>query len=487
MRILLIAILLVELSAGCARLGELTDHVIVVADSQSDRIELRLIFGYDAAQTRPGAGWMMARVLEGANSSAFEQNLNELSALGVSIHATAERECILLDANIPSAASESALDLLAQRLTIPISDGLAVDQLKQLQSAALDSLRGDSDWLARSAFWAAVYDGTVYAIPEAGVNSTIESLSTADLESFRTKFITKGNYLLGVSGSVTQGEVADFNGMLRELLPQGERIVPQLPAKTIRGLNVRIVQLPTVNEATVLIATHPVTGVSDTASLVLAMAAALHATEGGSLTGMDQSLRAERGLTEGVDITTTLITASTVRMQWREDGLSHSSRFAVNLQTSTINALYAISIVLKELSDISTTGIAQDDIARMTTLLASSANSNAGGQMRSQVAKAWQGIDSEVNVLVIIPDGLTPARGRKILRDHVDPADLWVIAVVPDGDKFCDELRSGMITYLYPEWVDRSLIRRLDQEYLSYRPFWETERMVVHYADSLFR
>ncbi len=483
------AITLVALTGACTRSGDLGNRLIVVSDSVSEKVYVRLVFGYDAAGCAVGSAWMVARVLEGSDPARGGALLAELRSLGVIVRATAEREALIIDVDMPKSSEEKAWPLLAGHLSQAVSESLAIDKLQSSQHATLDSLRSAPEWLSTAAYWYAVFQDTPYSLPPIGSDSAIERLAVGDVETFRREFITSGNYIMGLSGQVGDRDALALDRILQERLPSGNSEVTQRQFAATNGLNVRIVDGRDLQQATVLVATAPLPGVSDTASLILAMSAVLHATQGGSLTGMDQALRIERGLSERLDITTTRVLASTIGASPRTGDLTHSSNFAVGTETATINALYAVRIILKELSDLNTNGIATEDIQRLSAIVrtAEAKTPDALTQMHSQVATRWMGHQTRESEDTYGPTVPTSAKTRSVLRNLVDPANLWIVLVVPDAANFRSAIVGGTTAYMYPEWVDDSMIRRLDQEYLSYRPFWQAEKLQVLYADSLFR
>lgn len=477
------------LLCGCTTLGDSGDRVVAVSDPENDRVSVRLVFGYDAAQVQAGTAWMAAQVLGGAYSLSGEQTLAELTALGATLNATAEREVLRLDFAFPRSSLEMASRLIAERLSSSPVDNSKLDELRLIQHATLDSLRREPEWLVRSAYWSAAYQGSPYALPPIGSDSAIERLGTADLKSFHERFITSGNYVLGMSGPIGRDDAKSLHELLLELLPSGEpvEIAPQTAA--VNGLNVRVVELPHAQEGIVLVGIKPLSGAPDSTALVLAMSATLHGVQDASLTGMDQSLRVERGITDGVNISTFRIDASRAGVNWKSSDLTQNEFIAVLARSSPMNALYAVRIILKELTDLNSSGLTTGDIVRSSGILtlAEEVKNDAVEEMRRQVASKWMKLNKPQAVTSPNPKALTSAQTRQSLSTAFDPKHLWIIAVVPDGERFRADVLSGMTMYVYPDWVDRAEIRRLDQEYLSYRPFWQAEKIQVVKASELYR
>ena len=107
--------------------------------------------------------------------------------------------------------------------------------------------------------------------------------------------------------------------------------------------------------------------------------------------------------------------------------------------------------------------------------------------MRSAVVRIWLGLAPQQPREQSANSRITPLRTRQAIRHAFDPRNLWVVAVVPDALKFRTEILNGATSYQYPSWVDRRELRKLDQEYLAYRPIWEAKYIKALKADELFR
>jgi predicted Zn-dependent peptidase len=223
--------------------------------------------------------------------------------------------------------------------------------------------------------------------------------------------------------------------------------------------------------------------------MALAMAMILETSPSFSLSGMDQSLRVERGLVYAIDAGNAWIETASPHVQVRINDPVRRDYGAVKMQLAPVNALYAAKIVIKELADLDAAGIGEADIARIQQLLAraDSSSTDAVERMKARLAQRWMGLDTGMRGSKSGGTALTSVRVRQLLRSAFDPANLWIVAVVPAGERLRAEILSGMTAYVYPDWVDRREIRRMDQEYLSYRPFWQADKIQVLKADSLFR
>jgi len=482
----LVALALLLIVGGCTRGVDIDGPYVVVPDDKTATVTARLIFGHDAAIGPGGTAWLTARAIEKSFSSSEASVLNGGNAV---LKASATREALTLDFTSPKASFPSAGRALANHLAnLPIDDS-QLENLQHGQLVLLNSLRRDAAWLANSVFWQSVFQGGQCALPAIGSDSSVAQIHVDDVRKFLGTFITKDNYELGLSGPISDADASKFASDLQELLPPKVQTSQRAAAASASGLGVQIVEVPGLTESTLLIGFGAPHTSRDSASMALAMAMILETSPSFSLSGMDQSLRVERGLVDAIDAGTARIETASPHVQLRVNDPVRRDYTAIKMQLAPVNALYAAKIVIKELVDLDAAGIGEADITRIQQLLAraDSSTTDAVERMKSRLARRWMGLDTGMRGSKSGGTGLTSVRVRQLLRSALDPANLWIVAVVPEGERFRAEILGGMTAYVYPDWVDRREIRRLDQEYLSYRPFWQADKVQVLRADSLFR
>ena len=187
-----VASMLFAVLAGCGGDPSADKRLIVVSDSRTSIVNTRLVFGYDAAQIPAGTAWMAAQLLESSASG--------LATGDVTLIASAQREVLTVDITCSKAALTRTASSVAELLNHPTLDDSNLGHLQRNQFARLDALRHDPDWLARSVFWETIYQGTDYALPPIGTDSTISLIDAEDVAAFHQKFITADNFHLGISG-----------------------------------------------------------------------------------------------------------------------------------------------------------------------------------------------------------------------------------------------------------------------------------------------
>lgn len=483
-----LAIGLFLFSAGCGTDRGHDKRLVVVPDESSAYVDARLIFTLGPGDFPSGTSSLLTLAVAEPRSPGSARNLAELQTMNATLRATAGREALIIDIRCPKENWGSAQDVIARQLRSETFDGLEIDVMRSRLLAALDSVRQDALSLANAVFWSHATDSTNAVHPSLGTDESVGLITEDHIKTLASATFNSRNYALGLCGAVGPRDVTAFDKLLQQTLLPGERVTPVTQVVRPRGLNMKIVELSGIAHSVVVLGVAASHRSSDSTSLVMAMSSILQGVRGFALTGMDQALRAERGMVETVDIGTSWIESTQDVLTLRETDPTRHDFITVTLQTKPINALYSARIAIKELTDMNTAGLSAEDIARTRATLneAQMAHSDVTTRMRVGVTQKWMGAD-EYSFGDATKPAVSSSRSRQLIRSAFDPQNLWVVVVVPKGEQFRAEVMSGMSMYVYPNWVDQNEIRRLDQEYLSFRPFWQTERVEVMNAADLFR
>lgn len=472
---------------SCSASPQRSDNVIVVTDDTTNFITVRMIFGVDPSNMLPGAHAMLASIVGEGISPLSDSILAAMRSKSVTIEMRAEYGTMVLDASMPADEWLHFRNTLPLLLSTRMLDGLRLDDLRTVQLERLQELRKDPEWIARAVFWRESLRGES-GMPAEGTDSSFNAITVEDLKSFCESHLTSGNCLAGISGPVTAKHGQDIYDAIVQTLPKGEAKHPAASIVSATGLNVRIVELPKSQEAFLLVGTALTPGPQDSAAWVFALASAQQATPGASTAGVDYALRSQRGLTDDVAFVTQLAHADADGVYWSTDDASIAGFFTVATRVQYVNALHTLRIIIKELTDVHTAGLTQDEMTSMYAAIDKNETTrDPAHRMRSLLARKCMGIELPSTSHTGVPFPVSPARARQLMRAAFDPKNLWIIAVVPEGQKFADQILSGMSTYAYPEWVNGHEIRAMDQEYLSFRPFWQAAKIRVIRSEDLFR
>lgn len=446
-----------------------------------------MLFGLDH-KSPAGTEWMTAAVMSGMLPETGGENLARLRALGVSFNAAAGRETLTIDVRCPKTAWVEAGQLIVKQMTESAIQNPSLDELRLRQHVSLDSLRQESIGLAQAIFWTEQCGVAMRSAPVMGTDSSIETITIADLRDFTHRCLTSDNCVLGISGPITEAMAREFRDIVEDILPGGRRVDPAPACPRPSGLNVRIIQSPYAELSTILIGTVSAHLTSDTAGAVMAMAAALHGIPSASPLGLERALHAQRGLTEEVTVESGRLRLSGNAVELPADDPCGRDFFTICTKVDSYNALYVAHIIHKELSDLNTAGLSEPEMVTMGKLVPASSSDSAGtvARMRAEAARRWLGITPDMQA-DSIAGRLTPAAARRLLREALDPHDLWVVAIVPDANRFYSDILGGAISYRYQLWANTPETRKLDREYVGVRPFWQAEKIRSITADKLFR
>ncbi|HWO58016.1 MAG TPA: insulinase family protein [bacterium] len=486
-RLMLLAVLLVLTLNNCDTSTPPSRQLVVVEDGEAPAIAARLLFGLGPSPLPAGTGAMMAALLSEPYSPAADSTLGQLRDHGVTIRAACEREVFTIDVECPPSVWAAALPLLARHLGPQTLEGLRLDELRLQQHAMIEKLRHDPLALSRAVFWSAVYPEGPGGLA-AGTDRGVEQVSVENLRTFRATFLSNANVYAGLAGPVTVAMASAWETQVMAALPPGSQPASHPNPVHPDGLNVRIVELPEAESTYVLIGRALTHTCRDTAAWVMAAGAVYHALPGASRNGIDQFLRQERGLCEELEMSTGLAVAGTDGARYQSGELSANDFLTVRAAFSPVNALYATRILIKELTDYNAAGLTTEELQSYVGYLQKShEGASPAERMRAQLAQRWLRCPPPIQPEPRGAYPLSTARIRQSVRAAFDPTDLWVIFVTSDVRTLSANLLGGTVSFTYPEWVDAREMRRLDQEYAAYRPFWEAAKTSLVRAPEFFR
>lgn len=430
---------------------------------------------------------MVAAAISGRFSPLTDSVSRALESSRANLEVRADREAFTLDLTFPAGVWSEVRETLPAILGQRLLKGLRLDDLRAEQLRRLQELRHDPRGLALRVYWQEALTGD-NGTPAEGTDSEIATVTVEDIQKFCETHFTSGNYVLGLAGNVTSEQAAALDFALQQSLPSGNRRRRVYTCAIPAGLNVRIVEVPECDDSFLMVGTGLPHGTVDTAAWVFAFASAQQAVAGASLAGLEQFVRAERGISDDVEFTTGLAVSNADGAFWKTMEASTVDYFTVAVTTKPVNAIYALRIILKELTDLNSAGLSQEALSSVHALFEKDDDSrDPVTRMQSDLQKKLIGVEIPDPVSSGQPLPLSTVRTRQMIRSAFDPRNLWVVLVTSDGKSAADAILGGTTSYLYPEWVNRHETRVLDQEYLSFRPFWEASKIRVLQAEELFR
>lgn len=120
---------------------------------------------------------------------------------------------------------QEALSLLADALTRPRFDTDAIERIRRQRLTVLKQLGQSPHWLLQRAWQQAAFPNHPYGQQAAGTEQSIKSFTRKDFETFRQRYLTRGNVLIAVVGDITPEELkplldTTFGGLPKQFAPE---------------------------------------------------------------------------------------------------------------------------------------------------------------------------------------------------------------------------------------------------------------------------
>ena len=210
-------------------------RVFFVEAHELPMIDIQVTF--DAGSTRDpvnknGLAAMTNSLLdEGAADLGPDQISYEFERLGANYGASAGKDSAsvslrsLVDAN----KLDKALINLRRVMSRPDFPVQAIERQRKRFLIGIQQKKQSPAALANEAFFAAVYGDHPYAFPREGDETTISSLSRADIVAFHQKYYVAANAVIAIVGDLDRAQAKKLAEELSQTLQQGEKPDP-IPA-----------------------------------------------------------------------------------------------------------------------------------------------------------------------------------------------------------------------------------------------------------------
>jgi zinc protease len=165
---------------------------------------------------KAGIANLTAQMLrEGTTTRQSLEIADQIAFLGVSLSPNSSWESSTLSLHTPTAQLDSALALFADVALNPSFPANEFDRVKKTRLTELLQLRDQGPAIANIAFPAIVYGNThPYGIPSLGTEASVQSLTTADLQSYYRTNFKPNNTTLIIVGDVSPAQIeAKINGL----------------------------------------------------------------------------------------------------------------------------------------------------------------------------------------------------------------------------------------------------------------------------------
>ncbi|MCE4557416.1 M16 family metallopeptidase [Roseateles cellulosilyticus] len=371
----------------------------------------------------PGlAGFVAAMLPEGTTTRSAQQIAEGLAALGATLNAQAGSEEVRIDFSGRKAAAREGLALLADVALHPAFGTTEIERQKAQRLAALAQQREQAPVLASAIGNRVVFgDGHPLAENALGTGASIQAIDVAALRSFWQAHYRPEQAALVVAGDLTEAELRALVEPLfgawkvEGTAPPETRLPPPRPI----GARTVVVDKPGAPQtALAVVAPGPLASTPDVAPLKV-----MNAALGGLFTSrINNQLREVKGYTYGIYSGYTL---------GRERG-----QFGIRGSVRTDVTGAALADMWKEIEGIRATpmGAAELNRVRNAQLLSLPGLFDTNLAVVAGYAGNWSS-GLPLSAITDLPKqygAVTPATALKAAQQHLDPAQLIVVAV---GDK----------------------------------------------------
>jgi predicted Zn-dependent peptidase len=416
----------------------------------------------------PSLAWSSAWALLGPSSETREQTINQLTSIGANVSFAVGFDVTVIEARCPASKWERCTQAVCDLICSDPSVGLKKDRLLAARRDWMAHFRQDASALAAAAFCG-------YPIQDS-TDAQNEEVSSM-LQSFWRTNYTRDNYVAGVTGPVTEAAARALDEQLQKRLPSGrpQRISPV--SAPFDGLNVRVIGQVGATSVTFCLGRPADAAPSDTLTAVLALVTQqLSDPKQGRL---NQVLRDDRGLIAGVDAGMRRALPRVSGEPEYED-FSPDNLISISTEVAPVNALHTLRIILKELTDLLDAGLSPEQLKGLRQAIRANFG-NASNPQERLSRRLWENgrrvLERPSGESVI--DALTPIQIRQYLRRVLDPQSLQIVAICPDASALASQILNGPVSYQYSAEIDQVAMHRDDQQYLSFRPFWQISKVHI--------
>lgn len=198
---------------------------VIHRPSQSDIVVANLYFLGGVRQvTRANAGielLLLESTERGTRTYPKERLRRSMARLGTSIAIDAETDWTSLGIRATRATLDSTWAIFASRVMEPTLDPNEVELVRQQFLLAVKQRQDSPDALLEYLADSLAYDGHPYAIPPVGTESSLSSITLADLKKYHAEQMVKSRMLLVVVGNVPREKLTRLVTQTLGKLPVG--------------------------------------------------------------------------------------------------------------------------------------------------------------------------------------------------------------------------------------------------------------------------
>ncbi len=369
-------------------------------------------------EDKAGLAFLTAALLdEGTSTRSSIQIAEEIDFIGASLSASADTDDTSVSLKVLKKDIKLGFDLLLDILTHPVFPADDVERIRQQVLGGLIADKDEPGIVAEKAFDRLLFGAHPYHRPVEGMEETVPKIQRQDIVNFHSTYYRPNNTIMAIVGDLTQEEV---EALVKQYMDRWEKKkipaiqIPKAPYPTPRKVEIIDKDL---TQANILLGHLGIERANPDFYALVVMNYILGG--GGFSSRLLTVIRENQGLAYSVESA--------------YDARYYPGRFMVSLQTKNTTANTAIQEVLKQIQQIRTSPVTDQELDEAKSYLVGSfplrMDTNAKmARLLSYVEYFNLGLDYFDHYPRYIQN-VTKADVLRVAKKYLDPERLILVAV----------------------------------------------------------
>lgn len=369
-------------------------------------------------EDKAGLAFLTAALLdEGTSTRSSIQIAEEIDFIGASLSASADTDDTSVSLKVLKKDIKLGFDLLSDILTHPVFPADDVERIRQQVLGGLIADKDEPGIVAEKAFDRLLFGAHPYHRPVEGMEETVPKIQRQDIVNFHSTYYRPNNTIMAIVGDLTQEEV---EALVKQYMDRWEKKkipaiqIPKAPYPTPRKVEIIDKDL---TQANILLGHLGIERANPDFYALVVMNYILGG--GGFSSRLLTVIRENQGLAYSVESA--------------YDARYYPGRFLVSLQTKNTTANTAIQEVLKQIQQIRTSPVTDQELDEAKSYLVGSfplrMDTNAKmARLLSYVEYFNLGLDYFDHYPRYIQN-VTKADVLRVAKKYLDPERLILVAV----------------------------------------------------------
>lgn len=480
------------LIASCSTQSDVPTVVIPKAGAGSVRVRLMFNAGssYDLAG-KEGLAYFVAHALTRGTKTYTRTQIDEqLDALAARLDVEVGRDVTVIEGLCLTESWPAFSRLLLSILTEPAFDSVEMARLADDQGDAIERLRRSDGSLAKEALQYYIYRNHPYGHPPEGLENAVATITPTDARNFFTTHYTSENYILGLTGDVSDTLAETIRKTLSDRLAKGVPEKPVLYKPVITGLQVYLIEKENRAQAQLRFGRPTEIGRDDPDFMPLFLANTYLGRHRESIGRLYQVIRTQRGLSYGAYAYAEHFDQDRGSKLERPGRPRRQQYTSAWVYPKSENADFVIHAVMKELSDLAKNGIMQeqlDDVRAFEINHFPFEIETPRRLLGMRMDEIYLGTPFYVDSFTVRAQRVTVDDVKRALPRAIDVNNMIIVAVVSNGEEFAKEMLSPAVIVEYPSGVDPRSLREADLDYNNFLPAYEPQKIHIVRAENMFQ